>query len=354
MDITDIIRQIKRNCDISDAHHWGFYSICGLLMRMRELFQHEHSLLPWDPVPSEDVSRWISEREALWYDLEGQTLNEIVVEGRRYDPFDVDGLNRLLEPLGYVYGSGFGTFNKPQFFLGRLHEKREIYDYVIHSVGTELCRDISLDPALLQGRCIYIRHDALVEIFWDRFQAMKSRQCGSLLEEVFCRFGIVKETEQSEDLFRSIEQIVHTASDLFVLHEIGEAFEDDYSEEWLGIIGSGCDKYGELYLRGTKDLIADTSVMGPLRTIVREQDENLLFLYVVLLDGIRKSLFPEITDSFREYRDTKQWQVIEEARKQGYKKSSDLRNMVIKNWREKSDTAGLSALLRKYVERGSR
>jgi len=349
MDIQEISRQIKQNCDISDAQYWGFHSICGLLMRLRELFQHEHTCRPWDPAPPEDVSRWITAREALWQDLEGQSLKEIVIEGRKYDPFDVDGLNSILGPLGYVYGSGFGTFNKPQFFLGRLHERREVYDYVIHSVGEELCRDLSLHPALLQGRCIYIRHDALVMLIWDRFQAIKSRQCGSVLEEVFRRYGIGREAEPSEGLFLSLEKIIQAASDLFILHEIGEAFEDDLADEWLDIIGRGCDKYSELYLRGTKDLIADTSDMGPLRTIFREENENLLLLYVALLDGIRKDLFPEMMDAFREFRETQEWSLIEDARKAGYRKAVDLRNTVISYWRDKADIAGLPAILRDYI-----
>jgi len=35
MDIKKLIDQIKFNCNLSDARFWGYYSICGLLLRMR-------------------------------------------------------------------------------------------------------------------------------------------------------------------------------------------------------------------------------------------------------------------------------------------------------------------------------
>jgi len=349
MNIQDITRQIKRNCDISDAQNWGYYSICGLLMRMRELYQHEHALMPWSPVSSNNVSDWISERENLWHELEDKSLEEIVIEGKNYNPFDSADLNKLLEPFGYVYGGGFGTFNKPQFFLGRLQEKREIYDYMVHSVGTELCRDLSLDPALLQGRCIYVRQDAIVTIFWDRFQTMTSGRCESLIEEVFRRYGVTKNAVLSEEFILGIDRITHAAADLFVHHEIGEAFEDELSEEWFGIITSVCDKFCELYLRGMKDIMADTSGMGSLRRIVQEEDENLLFLYVAMLDGIRKDLFPDIRKAFGEYRHTKKWQVIEEARQCGYKRAAEMKYAVIAYWREGGTPGGLQVLIRDRV-----
>jgi len=89
--------------------------------------------------------------------------------------------------------------------------------------------------------------------------------------------------------------------------------------------------------------------MGPLRTIVREENENLLLLYVALLDGIRKDLFPEMMSAFREFRETREWSLIEEARKAGEKKAIDLRNTVISYWRDRADAAGLTTILRDYL-----
>ncbi|MGA2402714.1 MAG: hypothetical protein ABSG91_13580, partial [Syntrophobacteraceae bacterium] len=41
-EISDLQRQVQKNCDISDARHAGVYSLCGLLLRMRDLYKWEH------------------------------------------------------------------------------------------------------------------------------------------------------------------------------------------------------------------------------------------------------------------------------------------------------------------------
>ena len=98
--IDDFIRQVKHNCNISDAKFWGYYSICGLLMRYRELYRNEHALMPWESIDNEKICPWIQERETLWRDLEDLELQELVIGGGTYDPFDVNGLNALLGAAG--------------------------------------------------------------------------------------------------------------------------------------------------------------------------------------------------------------------------------------------------------------
>jgi hypothetical protein len=38
LDLKHLIRQIQRNCDISDAQHGGVFSVCGLALRLRDLY----------------------------------------------------------------------------------------------------------------------------------------------------------------------------------------------------------------------------------------------------------------------------------------------------------------------------
>jgi hypothetical protein len=40
-------KDIKFNCDVSDARFWGYFSICGLLMRYRDLYRSEQGLEPY-------------------------------------------------------------------------------------------------------------------------------------------------------------------------------------------------------------------------------------------------------------------------------------------------------------------
>ncbi len=334
MDLEGFIKQVKLNCTISDAKFWGYYSVCGLLMRMRELYLNEHSLMPWDSAPTDEISRWVSGREAQWRDLEDEGLHEIAAGQRLFDPFDVDELNLLLRDSKLVYGSGYATFNKPTFFVAELVESRELLDYRVCFTGRELCRDLSAYAAMLQGRCIYIRYDVIKAIIFDKFQTVKSRRYGGAAEEMFGHYRIGKADALSEELVGRFEDMAKDISGIFLRHEVGEAFEDEGSEEWADILSSCNDRHSELYLRAIKDLIADTSVMGPLRAITEAQLRPLLYAYMAFLDGLRKAVFPMFGNAFHGFVETGEWRLIEEARAKGYEKAEKLRASVLRLWKD--------------------
>ena len=64
------VRDIKFNCDFSDAQYWGYFSICGLLMRYRDLFRSEQGLPPWAEFRRSGITEWIARKEARWPELE--------------------------------------------------------------------------------------------------------------------------------------------------------------------------------------------------------------------------------------------------------------------------------------------
>jgi len=301
-------------------------------MRLRELFRSERGLLPWDDIPSEEISSWIHERETLWKELEEKDFERLPAGGSLYDPFDVDGVNGSIGNAGLLYGSGYGLFQKPGFLVAKLLEVKELLDYRIYYCGSELCRDLSASPAMLQGRCIYLRTDVLRAIVWDKFQTMRSRREGGLIEELFRRYKITKAPAASGGLYGTIDVMARGISDLFVLHEVGEAFEDDNSDEWHAVLSAGFDKYGELYLRAVKDLLADTSTKGPLLEIVRRKDSELLYGYMVFLEGIRKEVFPEIGAAFRRFSQDGDWAEIENAGMSGYSRAVQLRRTILELW----------------------
>jgi hypothetical protein len=330
----DLIRQVKFNCNISDAKFWGSYSICGLLMRYRELYRSEHGLMPWDSIAHEEISSWIHERETLWGELEGLELQRIVIRGISYDPFDVYSLNAELLGTGLVYGSGYGMFNKPTFFVARLETVKELFDYLVHHAGSELCRDIASTPAMLQGRCIYLRREILLSFIWDRFQDLKANQFGFLTETMFSHYRIGRSDEASPELFTKIRGLAGDISEIFVLHEAGEAYEDEHSGEWHEILSEGCDKATELFLRGIKDIRADTSPLGPLRAIIDTKSIPRLSCFVALMDGIRREIASEIRDVFTSFLDSRDWREIERSRSVVYERSIRLQAGVVRIWRK--------------------
>jgi hypothetical protein len=348
MDLEKLARQVKLNCNISDAQFWGYYSICGLLMRLRELYRSEKSLVPWERIPRELISEWIGSTETLWKNLENRELEPLEIDGGLHDPFEVDGINHILAGRQIVYAAGYGRFNKPTFFLAELLDKKELYDYRIYYAGKELCRDLSTSVAMLQGRCIFIRLDCLKTLLWDKFQELKARRFGGLLSEAFSSCGIMESDEDSEELFKRIMDLASRISDIFLFHELGEAYEDEHYEEWLNVLRLNRDRSTEFYMRAIKDLMADTSDMGPLKRMIETRDVPLLNFQTVFMDGLRRELFPEMMNSFQAFVEDGDWSALEEARRTGYKRAIDLRGHVLKLWKEKKDD--IVPFIRQYLK----
>ncbi len=147
-DISDLQRQVQKNCDISDARHAGVYSLCGLLLRMRDLYKWEHRMVPWQEPESADLLGWIEEREKYWEEIIEGEIAPIVLGGERFDPYDMAGLNVCLRPLGLVYGAGYGIGMKPTFFLAECVESSSVGGLRIDVVNRELARDIFITQGI--------------------------------------------------------------------------------------------------------------------------------------------------------------------------------------------------------------
>lgn len=347
MDISDLKEQVKLNCTISDARFWGYYSICGLLMRLQELYRSEKALMPWEGIPKERMSEWIASREAEWSSLETKALQPLKIGEKVYDPFEVDRLNAYLNPYGFTYGGGYGRFNKPTFFLGEFESKHERGDYLVHSSGKEFCRDLSTSVAMLQGRCIFMRLEPLKTLLWDKFQELQARKFGGVLKEAFSSCGI-EAPQPPEELYHKIETLSAELSELFILHETGEAFEDEYSDQWLEMLSRNRDRATEFYARGVKDLLADTSERGPLKYIIGNKKRALLNFFVVFLDGIRKEISPEILTAYQRFVECADWSLLEGARRVGYARARDLLERIVCLWKE-GKAENIGAFIKEHV-----
>ena len=94
------IQQVQANCRIAAAGQVGYYSLCGMLLRLRQLYKWEQGLAPWQEGDPKDVLDWIESQEEVWIDLEEAGLTELSWQGRQVDPYAVAELNTLLEPEG--------------------------------------------------------------------------------------------------------------------------------------------------------------------------------------------------------------------------------------------------------------
>lgn len=318
MDVTcdpGLKEDIKFNCDVSDARYWGYFSICGLLLRYRDLYRSERGLKPWANISRTDIGEWIHTKEARWPELEHREFRSIPVFGKRYRTFDVAAINRALAPQGLVYGAGYGMYMKPTFFLAEQKSVRRIDGITVHTSGREFVRDLLTAPSMLQGETIFLRLETLMNLLYFKLSEAGLKK-NSTLEQAFAQYGFHHRQIMDDTLERRLEELTERYADIVLQHEIAEYREGIV--EWKEILAACGDRTNEHYLRALKDLIADTSGHGPLKRIIETEDRAALGLSISFMEGFRKVLYPEIRDAYAGFTKNGNWDVIKNAREQGY------------------------------------
>ena len=315
-DSKNLIEQIRHNCSISDSRYAGSYSVCGLALRLRDLYKWEKGLEPWIEEDSSVVLEWIGKKEEEWDNLEDQEFAGIALAGKTYDPFDVEGLNAVLVSRGLFYGAGYVQGLKPSFLLADLEETRGLHGFQVYVLGREHARDLLTVPALSQNNTILLRKESARIFLWNLIFFLKKSSREAL------RFGLESygiEDHHPKALKDNFATICEDEMEAYLYHELGELKDTAFDREvWRGIVAAFPHSLIEFFARAVKDLLADTNEYGKLRYIIREQKTASLALHVAFLDGLRKELFPEIGDAFREFKETRNWAPIEEARRSGY------------------------------------
>ncbi len=310
LDLETIAYQVNRNCRISDATHAGLFSICGLAMRLRDLYKWEKELDPWVEDESAKVLEWIGEREEEWDTLGEEDFGVITIAGREYDPLDTAGINRVLNPYGFYYGAGYVQSLKPTFFLAVMEEKRQVQNQPVIILGRELARDLVTIPALSRDGCIIIRKAAARVFFWDEiFYIKKSGR--RALRFALAKYGV------GVDLYalrRHLERILAGELNRYIYHELGEIKDQVFDRAlWREMVGSFPHTPIELLVRSVKDLLADTNECGTLPHILKKKNAAMLGFYTAFLGNVAKEIFPEILDGFAVFAEEEDWSVIEKA-----------------------------------------
>jgi hypothetical protein len=311
-----LIEQVRHNCSISDCRYAGTYSVCGLALRLRDLYKWEKGLEPWVEEDSSVVLKWIGEKEDEWDQLEEQAFAGILVAGKTYDPFDADGINATLAPQGLFYGAGYVQGLKPSFLLAELLETRQVEGFPVYVLGKEHARDLLTVPALSQGNSILIRKESAKIFLWNLIFFLK-KSSKEALKFALETYGIPNHHPQA--LKEHFARICEDEVEAYIYHEVGELKDSDFDRDvWRSLLASFPGTIIEFFVRALKDILADTNDYGKLRYIVRERKAASLALYAAFLDGLRRLLFPELLEAFTEFRQTGNWECVESARLSGF------------------------------------
>ena len=266
---------------------------------------------------------WVSRQEDHWENLLEQDFAPLMLDGRSYDPFELEDLNRVLEPAGLIYGAGLAGGLLPVFFLAELNQVSREMGLTIYRLGRELCQDIYLLPGLRQDQRIYLRQGPMPFLLWDRV----ADPTPSLLP--FSRFALAGYGLDYQEL------IDHPSWEAFgpVLdgemlgvkdHELGEATDGALAGELLArVIAEHPASDLEHFVRGVKDLLADTGPHGRLAGIIAERRQGALGFYPVWLAGFPRLLFPEIDPAVRGFMSSGDWGQVDQARQLGWDRAQE-------------------------------
>lgn len=322
--IAQLKTQIQANCDVSDANHAGLYSLCGLLLRMRDLYKWEHDLVPWEEPEPAALLEWVDEREGHWETTAHHELQTLTLGSESFGPFDMTAINFRLRPLGLVYGAGYVLGMKPSFFLGELNDSRTLGGLQVDIVGRELARDIYITPAMRQGQQIFARHSAMLFFLWDQILEMRPSARDALcyaLQE----YGLNAEElrRRPKELASALHRVAGQELETWIYHEVGEVQEHVFDGQvWHEIVSTYANSLVEIFARVIKDLLADTHPEGLLGHIIRHRIASSLGFYVACIRPFTRAVFPEIAEAFRRFRLTDDWSVIDQARVSGHARAA--------------------------------
>lgn len=305
MNIAKLKATVDENCNISDAKFWSSYSVCELLLRLRQHFMWLHGVKPWERVDRRILGRFIEEREALWHELEHRDFLNLEIEGNSYSPFDSQGINSVISEQGYCYGSGYSRGMKPSFFLAELSALEKTNGFTVYFAEKELSRDLFTSPAMLRGREIFIRLETMREFIWDRL----THSSHTKPREEFLREHNLINLSGGE-LWDGLMEACRREAEVFIRHEISES--RIFTREIKDILHRYSSTPAENVLRALIDVVADLSPEGTLDFIISNRKRSSLALYFINLSGIRRSLLCGLRRYYTE------WKALEQFRQEKY------------------------------------
>ncbi len=292
--IQQLASAVQTNCHISDARHAGDYGLCTFLLKMREYYRWENEIPLTRSLPKDDLGDWLAEREKLWAGLEARPFEPLPLSGGESDPFDNDAINRELVPAGYVYSGGYGRFHKPMFFLGRLLRKEERAGYTVYVSSCEYARDIDAPPAMLQGRNIFVREECVRRFLWEKIEEWRWNRQNRAMARFLAHYDFDTDPEAA------LERMTRDEIEAMILHELGEGRAGELlGEAWPAILNSLADARTEIMLRAVRDHLADC--LATLPALTAAPNPPSLHFYFANYTGMRRELFPELLDAYRQW-----------------------------------------------------
>lgn len=307
--LSKLQQHVQHNCHISDATHAGNYTLCIYLLKMREYYRWEHAMGFDDLIENDNIGKWLTERESLWETLEESPFSQLTIGDEKYEPFDIDGINDVLQKDNLVYSAGYILRGKPHFFLADIEQKHDHDEYQIIVSGREYARELSAPPALSQGSTIFIRSESLRRTVWEKVEeSLWNKQQSPLVRAIACY-------DFKNNLQQSLQLMCDREIDTLVAHEIGEITAGKLlGDSWQEMISAADHPPVELMLRSIRDNLADCIMTIP--SIIENLEPARLHFYIANMGNMRKVLFPALREAYDSWlidSSTKQFESLAQA-----------------------------------------
>jgi len=285
---------VQHNCDISDALHAGDYGLCTFLLKMREYYRWENELPFSRALPKDELGVWLTTREQLWRSLEADDFAPLPLERGELNPFDAETANRELLPQGYVYSAGYGRFQKPVFFLGRLLRVETRAGFTILVSSCDYARELAAPPAMLRGRTIFVRQESVRRYLWERIEEWQWRKQEGPMARALASYDFIADTEAA------LARMAATEMETMILHEVGEAMAGELlGEAWSEMALAVARTPSELAARAVRDLLADC--LSTLPGLLERANLAALHFHFATFDAPRRQLFPQALEAYEHF-----------------------------------------------------
>lgn len=349
INLDTIIKATQQNCHISDARHAGNYTMCIFLLKMREYYRWEQKIPYAEQLPRKELGNWLTEREALWDEVEHQDYHQLQLSDApdTYDAFDSDNINLQLAPQQLIYSSGLGVFSKPHFFVGKLLRSEKIDNNILYVAGEEYARDLVAPPAMSQctdkRSTIYIRQESVHRFMWERIEQWQwnGKKERAMSHAVDCYGG-------SDNLDSLLDTMTENEINTMILHEVGESqtgrqLGSEGQQSWQQMVQQSSASRTEFLLRAARDIAADCSVTLP--ALLSDENDAALHFYFANYSGMRKHLFPEMLDAYHDWLENRSQTQLTELIKQGDEHWHNRLRQTISAWQKQQDIDHIASIL---------
>ncbi len=312
-----IVGAVRQNCHISDAQFAGDLTLCIFLLKMRELYRWENNIPLSREMPRDEVGNWMNARGQMWDGIETAAYVPIPLTDQLIDPFESERVNAALTEHGYVYSGGYGRHCKPHFFLGELLRSETRHGFTIHVSGRELARDLEAPPGMFLDRTLFIRTEALRRWLWEKYEEWRwNKKNDAMGRAVACYpFDQAPETALDAMLVTEMESVI--------LHELGEARAgENLGEAWEALLADVMRGRAEIMARAIRDLYADC--LSTLPGLIERQVPAAIHFYFANFVGMRRKLFPELAEAYRQWTEAGDLSVLAHAAQLGQQRWRDL------------------------------